>query len=160
MKTSRCWCNAVSGVPASVGERPKKLFGGITMDVGDFFALYGGDILGFVFTLISAFFAFLAQKRIKSIKNTLTGTTGTTETEEPAEGQTEIAETAQALTAENKTEVNDMKFQTGYSVSLEVNLNAGQASSQLVVTTSDGKTLAGDEAVKQLQELLAAVKGA
>ena len=132
------------------------------MDVGDFFALYGGDVLGFVFTLISAFFAFLAQKRIKGIKKTLDGKTGT-ETDdgtEPAEGQTEPEVTAQALTEENKTEVKDMKFQMGYSVSLEVNLNAGQASSQLVVTTSDGKTLSGDEAVKQLQELLTAVKGA
>lgn len=131
------------------------------MDVGDFFSMYGGDILGFVFTLVSAFFAFLAQKRIKGIKKTLDGKTGT-ETDdgtEPAEGQTEIAEAVQAVPAEINKEVKDMKFQTGYSVSLEVNLNAGQASSQLVVTTSDGKTLSGDEAVKQLQELLAAVKG-
>lgn len=134
------------------------------MDVGDFFTLYGGDVLGFVFTLISAFFAFLAQKRIKGIKKTLDGATGTKTDEETepdeTEGKTEIAETVQAIPAEINQEVKDMKFQTGYSVSLEVNLNAGQASSQLVVTTSDGKTLAGDEAVKQLQELLAAVKGA
>lgn len=128
------------------------------MDVGDFFALYGGDVLGFVFTLISAFFAFLAQKRIKGIKKTLDGTTEAEPDE--TEGKTEIAEAVQAVPAEINKEVKDMKFQTGYSVSLEVNLNAGQASSQLVVTTSDGKTLSGDEAVKQLQELLAAVKGA
>lgn len=130
------------------------------MDVGNFFSLYGGDILGFVFTFISAFFAFLAQKRIKGIKKTLEGTTGTDDETEPAAGQTETAVTAQAFTAENKTEVNDMKFQTGYSVSIEVNINAGQANSQLVVTTSDGKTLSGEEAVKQLQELITAIKGA
>lgn len=130
------------------------------MDVGDFFALYGGDILGFVFTLISAFFAFLAQKRIKGIKTTLEGTKNTETKPDATEGKTEIAEAVQAVPAEINQEVKDMKFQTGYSVSLEVNLNAGQASSQLVVTTSDGKTLSGDEAVKQLQELLTAVKGA
>ena len=131
------------------------------MDVGDFFALYGGDILGFVFTLVSAFFAFLAQKRIKGIKNTLEGSAGIgKELDEEKTEITEPAVTEQALTEENKTEVQDMKFQMGYSVSLEVNLNAGQASSQLVVTTSDGKTLSGDEAVKLLQELLTAVKGA
>ena len=158
MKTARRWCNAVSRGGASVVCRGKKLFGGITMDVGDFFALYGGDILGFVFTLISAFFAFLAQKRIKGIKKTLEGTTEAEPDE--TEGKTEIAETVQAIPAEINKEVKDMKFQTGYSVSLEVNLNAGQASSQLVVTTSDGKTLSGEEAVKQLQELLTAVKGA
>lgn len=130
------------------------------MDVGNFFALYGGDILGFVFTLVSAFFAFLAQNRIKGIKKTLDGTKNTEAEPDETEGKTEIAEAVQAVPAEINQEVKDMKFQTGYSVSLEVNLNAGQASSQLVVTTSDGKTLSGDEAVKQLQELLTAVKGA
>lgn len=123
------------------------------MDIGEFFSMYSGDIIGFVLSLIAALFAFLAQKRLKNLQKEVKGQTGQT-TAENAE-----VTALSAVSEINHEEGEAMKFSTAYNVKIEVELVSGSTSAQLVVTTSDGQTLTGSAAVAAVQEILSAVQG-
>lgn len=123
------------------------------MDIGEFFSMYSGDIIGFVLSLIAALFAFLAQKRLKNLQKEVKGQKGQTTAEN------EEVTALSAVSEINQEEDDTMKFTAEYSVSLEVTVVSKNATTVLTVKKADGTVLSGAEAVKALEEIVVAAQG-
>ena len=152
MKTARRGASACLPAFATV-EGGQNSFGGGSVDIGEFFSMYSGDIIGFVLSLIAALFAFLAQKRLKNLQKEVKGQKGQTTAEN------EEVTALSAVSEINQEEDDTMKFTAEYSVSLEVTVVSKNATTVLTVKKADGTVLSGAEAVKALEEIVVAAQG-